>query len=73
MALTKGGENCIALTIKDHAGLMPQSLRATIGRKTIDLFFTMSLESWEPYLTTGILLYKHLRFFLPAQYFRTAL
>ena len=24
-----------------HAGLMPQSLRATIGRKTIDLFSTL--------------------------------
>ena len=26
---------------QNHAGLMPQSLRATIGRKTIDLFSTL--------------------------------
>ena len=30
---------------------MPQSLRATIGRKRIDLFSTTSLESQESYLT----------------------
>ena len=33
---------------------MPQSLRATICRKTIDLFSTTSLESQESYLTAGI-------------------
>ena len=49
---------------------MPQSLLATIGRKTIDLFST--LRHWnlrnltlqqESYLTTGMLPYKHSRFF----------
>ena len=50
---------------QNHAGLMPQSLRATIGRKTIagPLFHTTLLESQESYLTTGMLPYKHSRFF----------
>ena len=37
---------------------MPQSLRAIIAKKTIDFFFTTSLESQESYLATGMLPYN---------------
>ena len=42
---------------------MPQSMRSTIGRKTIDLFSTTSLEAQESYLTTGMYLTNTRDFF----------
>ena len=52
-----------SIDTQSYAALTSQSLRATIGRKTIELFSTMSLECQESYLTTGMLPYKHSSFF----------
>ena len=53
----------VSIDTQSYAALTSQSLRATIGRKTIDLFSNTSLECQESYLTTGMLPYKHSSFF----------
>ena len=58
--LTKAGENYVASTIRTMLAWRYNLCALRMVRcKTIDLFFTTSLESQECYLTTGMLPYKH--------------